>query len=91
MRLQLALASLLQSLLPGLQQPPQLYDPAFSELDHQLLEAMGMQVIDHNEQGSRPVQQPTLFYMPHCEVSSGETVVAVVILLFYHFMVAAIG
>lgn len=68
--LQLAMVLLLQELLPGLQQGPQLYDPAFSELDQQLLQQMGLHVISVNEEGRRCIAgQPTLFFLPHCEVS----------------------
>jgi hypothetical protein len=60
---------LLQELLPGLQQPPQLYDPAFSQLDRQLLQQMGLEVMAVNEEGRRSIAgHPTLFYLPHCEV-----------------------
>lgn len=60
---------LLQELLPGLQQPPQLFDPAFTPLDAQLLQHMGLEVIAVNEEGRRSIGgQITLFYLPHCEV-----------------------
>lgn len=65
---QLALATLLQQLLPGLASPPQLYDPAFSPLDAALLQHLGMEVVGRDEGGRRPVDEPTLFYLPHCEV-----------------------
>lgn len=42
--MQLALATLLQQLLPGLQQPVQLYDPAFTPHDCALFSHLGMQV-----------------------------------------------
>jgi hypothetical protein len=66
--LQLALVLLLQALLPGLTQPPQLYDPAFSEADVLLMQQLGLGVIGCNEEGRRRVEGPTLFYLPHCEV-----------------------
>lgn len=67
--LQLAMVLLLRELLPGLQQPPQLYDPAFSELDTKLLQQMGLRVITVNEEGRRSIgRQQTLFFLPHCEV-----------------------
>lgn len=60
---------LLQELLPGLAQPPQLYDPAFSPLDCRLLQQMGFGVIPVNEEGRRSIGgQRTLFFLPHCEV-----------------------
>lgn len=72
--LQLALATLLAGLVaaPGRQgpapPPPQLYDPAFSSLDRQLLARLGMEVIEQDERGARRATSPTLFYLPHCEV-----------------------
>lgn len=67
--LQLAMVLLLRELLPGLQQPPQLYDPAFSQLDTLLLQQMGLGVIAVNEEGRRSIGgQQTLFFLPHCEV-----------------------
>ncbi|KAF6260142.1 hypothetical protein COO60DRAFT_923871 [Scenedesmus sp. NREL 46B-D3] len=68
-RHQLALVLLLQGLLPGLTQPPQLYDPAFGEADALLLQALGLAVIGANEEGRRGVDGPTLFYLPHCEAT----------------------
>lgn len=66
---QLAMVVLLQELLPGLQHPPQLFDPAFSPLDTQLLQQLGMAVIGRNEEGRRSIGgQRTLFFLPHCEV-----------------------
>jgi hypothetical protein len=62
---------LLQGLLPGLSQPPLLFDPAFSEADRLLLQGLGLAVIGENEEGRRCVEGPTLFYLPHCEVGWG--------------------
>jgi hypothetical protein len=67
-RHQLALASLLADMLPGLAARPQLFDPAFSELDTALLPRLGMEVIPVDEGGGRAAEAPTLFYLPHCEV-----------------------
>jgi hypothetical protein len=65
---------LLQELLPGLASPPQLYDPAFSPLDCQLLQQMGMSVIPANEEGRRSTEgQQVLFFLPHCEVGAWLT------------------
>ena len=69
--LQLVLVLLLQDLLPRLQQPPQLFDPAFSDFDKLLLQHLGLAIIPVNEGGARTVQVPTFFYMPHCEVRGG--------------------
>jgi hypothetical protein len=69
--LQLALVLLLQQQhLPGLQQPPLLFDPAFTAVDRLLLQQLGLLVIQDNEEGQRSITQPSLFYLPHCEVSS---------------------
>ncbi len=38
------MATLLQQMLPGLQQPMQLYDPAFTQWDCSLLQRLGLQV-----------------------------------------------
>jgi hypothetical protein len=66
---QLAMVLLLQELLPGLVSPPQLYDPAFSPLDCQLLQQIGLAVIATNEEGRRSTEgQRVLFFLPHCEV-----------------------
>jgi hypothetical protein len=67
------MARLLHSLLPGLTQPPQLFDPAFTDFDKVLLERLGMAVIPQDEGGARPVQVPTFFFLPHCEVCGGDT------------------
>lgn len=66
--MQLALALLLREHLPGLAGPPETYDPAFSDVDRALLAALGVHVIEVNEGGARAVSEPTLFYLPHCEV-----------------------
>ncbi|XP_035659401.1 SRR1-like protein [Branchiostoma floridae] len=42
------------------------YDPLFSSSEKQLLEKLGFQLIQKNEEGKRPVNRRTLFYMPHC-------------------------
>lgn len=71
MLLQLALALLLaEDLLPGLAQPPELYDPTFSEVDRLLLgKRLGMVVLERDERCARTAARPTLFYLPHLEVS----------------------
>lgn len=48
---------------------PQLFDPAFSDIDLLLIHTLGLAVLGTNEGGARPVHQPTMFYLPHCEVS----------------------
>jgi len=66
------LACLLKSALPALQSPPQTFDPVFSPHDLAVLPLFDMQIIDHNEEGRRIADEPTLFFMPHCEVELTE-------------------
>jgi len=44
------------------------YDPAFCREEVQLLRALGLEVIDTNEEGKRVIHRDkiTLVYMPHC-------------------------
>jgi hypothetical protein len=65
---QMAMAVLLREHLQQLAGPPLLFDPAFSETDVALVKSFGLGVIEENEQGRRAVQQPTFFYLAHCEV-----------------------
>ncbi|KAI8370786.1 SRR1-domain-containing protein [Choanephora cucurbitarum] len=43
-----------------------IYDPVMTPLDHELCKAQNFKVIEENENGKRSIDQPTLFYMPHC-------------------------
>lgn len=43
-----------------------LYDPVFSDTDRALVAQRGFSLIPCNEEGWRPVDSPTIFYMPHC-------------------------
>lgn len=43
------------------------FDPVFNSIDILVLKHFQMHVIEENEDGHRPVQRPTFFYMPHCE------------------------
>ncbi len=63
---QLALALELAAELPGLQGPPQFFDPALSHLDRRLIAAAGGKVLSEDERGARQAQAPTLLYMPAC-------------------------
>jgi hypothetical protein len=63
---QAALALALQELLPGLEGPPQAFDPAFTTFDVQLLQGLGFEVLQQDERCARRVARPTLFYMPCC-------------------------
>jgi hypothetical protein len=42
------------------------YDPVFNDNDRELVVRSGFLMIPCNEEGSRPVDSPTIFYMPHC-------------------------
>ncbi|XP_075391123.1 SRR1-like protein [Tenrec ecaudatus] len=43
------------------------YDPLFSQLETAVLDALGVTVLQENEEGKRAVgTEPTVFYMPHC-------------------------
>ncbi|XP_068228472.1 SRR1-like protein [Palaemon carinicauda] len=44
----------------------EVYDPAFSDIDVEILKKLGFTVIEKNEEGKRKLRSPTLFYMPHC-------------------------
>ncbi|ORY90335.1 SRR1-domain-containing protein [Syncephalastrum racemosum] len=43
-----------------------IFDPVMTALDKQLCEKYQVHVIEEDEKGKRTVNQPTLFYMPHC-------------------------
>lgn len=66
-RHQLALAMLLRQTLPGLQSPPEAFDPVFTSVDREVLACVHVDVIAHNERGRRLAKGPTVFYLPHCE------------------------
>lgn len=44
----------------------EVYDPAFTTIDTQVLKALGFKVLTQNEEGKREVKGQTLFFMPHC-------------------------
>ncbi|TPX39938.1 hypothetical protein SeLEV6574_g06915 [Synchytrium endobioticum] len=66
--LQVALLLLLQDELAIQKDSVYAYDPEFSQLDRDTLSQYGIHVLTQNDQGSRHVGRPTLFYMPHCEM-----------------------
>ncbi|KAK0540295.1 hypothetical protein OC835_000746 [Tilletia horrida] len=41
------------------------YDPAFTEDDKELLQALGIDVLEENKRGAYKLSEPTLVYMPH--------------------------
>jgi hypothetical protein len=63
---QAALALALQEQLPGLEGRPQVFDPAFTPFDVQLLQGLGFEVLQRDERCARRVARPALFYMPCC-------------------------
>lgn len=76
-RYQLALACRLAELLQDhVKVRPQAYDPAFRALDLHVLPALGVDVTPINEEGRRVVNEPTLFFMPHCEAELMDNLVA---------------
>ncbi|KAL8179971.1 UNVERIFIED_CONTAM: hypothetical protein K2H54_001780, partial [Gekko kuhli] len=65
-RFQLAFLLLL---LKELQIPEELccvFDPAFSTLEREVLTGLRFSVLSRNEEGKRPIEEPTVFYMVHC-------------------------
>ncbi|XP_055511859.1 SRR1-like protein [Leucoraja erinacea] len=65
-RYQLALLFLLLETLQIPQVSCLLFDPLFTEWEKSFLKDCGMVVITENEEGKRPINRPTLFYMVHC-------------------------
>lgn len=67
-RCQIALAMLLKQKYESLFNKVLVYDPVLSDLEFRVLTTLGCAPICHDENGSRRVHVPTVFYMPHCEV-----------------------
>lgn len=44
----------------------EIYDPVFSAIDVEVLEELGIVVLNRNEEGKRKVEGVTLFFLPHC-------------------------
>ncbi|KAL4646533.1 SRR1-like protein isoform X1 [Arapaima gigas] len=74
-RYQLAMLLLLlealkvSSLVNRLTIPPNrcsIFDPVFSVAEREVLRSLGLTVLTENEEGKRPVNKPTLFYLMHC-------------------------
>ncbi|OUM61732.1 hypothetical protein PIROE2DRAFT_27112, partial [Piromyces sp. E2] len=42
------------------------YDPVFTEVEKEVINNYGFEVIEENEHGRRNINKMTLFYMPHC-------------------------
>lgn len=76
-RCQCALALRLAALLqPRLASPPEAFDPVFTGLDRSVLQALGIAVLQEDEGGARVAGVPTLFYLPHCEDSLTDALLA---------------
>jgi hypothetical protein len=43
-----------------------MYDPVMTKLDEEICQHYSIKVIQENEHGKRAIEEPTLFYMPHC-------------------------
>ncbi|KAG1973315.1 SRR1-like protein [Pimephales promelas] len=65
-RYQLAMLLLLLETLQIPVSSCSVYDPVFSESECDALKELGFTVLTENEEGKRPVYQPTLFYLMHC-------------------------
>ena len=68
-RLQFSLALLLRRELGDLVEEIEVFDPIFSAVECAALQAKGCNVPRVNDRGLRRVDSPTLFFMPHCEIS----------------------
>eukprot|EP00887_Chlorella_sp_A99_P003450 scaffold7.g3450.t1 len=75
-RCQAALALRLARLLPALPARPEAYDPVFTGVDQEVLPALGFEVLARDEGGARVAAAPTLFYLPHCEDSLTDALLA---------------
>ncbi|KAF0924062.1 hypothetical protein E2562_008390 [Oryza meyeriana var. granulata] len=78
-RLQLALAALLRRdllLLPESSAHADLFDPVLSAAECAAAAALGFSVPDVNDGCRRRADEPTLFYMPHCEASLYDALLA---------------
>jgi hypothetical protein len=76
-RLQLALAALLRrELLPDAAAAADLFDPVLSAAECAAAAALGFSVPGLDDGGRRRVEEPTLFYMPHCEASLYDALLA---------------
>ncbi|XP_006654936.2 protein SENSITIVITY TO RED LIGHT REDUCED 1 [Oryza brachyantha] len=78
-RLQLALAALLRRdllLPPESSAHAELFDPVLSAAECAAAAALGFSVPDVNDGCRRRADEPTLFYMPHCEASLYDALLA---------------
>ncbi|XP_058103906.1 protein SENSITIVITY TO RED LIGHT REDUCED 1 [Magnolia sinica] len=65
-RLQLALAILLQRDFDWIGRI-EIFDPVISAVESRVMAALDCSVLSVDEQGRRAAEEPTLFFMPHCE------------------------
>uniref|UniRef100_A0A0D9WC41 SRR1-like domain-containing protein n=1 Tax=Leersia perrieri TaxID=77586 RepID=A0A0D9WC41_9ORYZ len=76
-RLQLALAALLRrDLLPDESESSDLFDPVLSAAECTAAAALGFAVARVNDSCRRRADEPTIFYMPHCEASLYDALLA---------------
>lgn len=52
------------------------YDPAFGEVCKGVCALRGVTVIEKDERAAHPCTEPTLFYMPHCDLFMYENVIS---------------
>eukprot|EP00249_Psilotum_nudum_P013450 c24338_g1_i1 orf=222-1397(+) len=45
----------------------EVFDPILSQIERNVIHRLDCSLITANEEGSRSIDRPTLFYMPHCE------------------------
>ncbi|CAM6091385.1 unnamed protein product [Calypogeia fissa] len=50
------------------------YDPVMSPLDRSVMVQLGFSPLENNDGGRRPLNGPTLFFMPHCDFELYEEV-----------------
>ncbi|KAI9079078.1 hypothetical protein K1719_038917 [Acacia pycnantha] len=47
----------------------QVFDPILTSPEIKALESLGCSVLNHDEEGRRQALQPTMFFMPHCDIN----------------------
>uniref|UniRef100_A0A7N0TLG3 SRR1-like domain-containing protein n=1 Tax=Kalanchoe fedtschenkoi TaxID=63787 RepID=A0A7N0TLG3_KALFE len=67
-RVQLSLALLMKKRLNWVGDV-EVFDPVLSPTESSVIRSLGCSVIPVNEQGKRLATRPTLFFMPHCDLS----------------------
>lgn len=70
-RLQLSIALLMKEKFDWIGEI-EVFDPVISSTESRVINTLGCSVIPINEQGKRQALKPTLFFMPHCDLSLYE-------------------